>query len=229
MATDTITDVRPLVDGELLNQPEFHERYCAMPDGFRAELIEGRVFVVSPVFDRHSTLHSIVTHWLMHYVDHTPGVFSGTDGTTILGITAEVQPDGMLGIRADYGGQTRRDSRGAVIGAPELVVEVADSTEARDLGVKLREYERSGVLEYVVVLVRSNAVRWFVRANDRFQPTQPGDLYKSRTFPGLWLDPKALLAEDSALVSQCVLTGIADASHQEFVAALASRRVPPSA
>lgn len=228
MATDASTDIRPLVQGELLLQMEFHERYCAMPEGFRAELIDGRVFVVSPVFDRHFTLHSIVTHWLMHYVEHTPGVFSGTDGTTILGDATEVQPDGMLGVRTEYGGQTRRDSRGAVIGAPELVVEVADSTEARDTGVKLREYERNGVQEYVVVLVRSNMVRWFVRVDDRLQQSQQeGDLYKSRSFPGLWLEAKALLAEDSALVSQCVLAGIADASHQDFVAALSARRIPP--
>ena len=56
----------------------------------------------------------------------------------------------MLWIPAELGGQVTIDERGYIRGAPELVVEIARSSRAFDLGPKKADYERAGVLEYLV-------------------------------------------------------------------------------
>ena len=71
------------------------------------------------------------------------------NATTIIGWKSEPQPDGLLRILPEYGGRTWNEG-GYVHGAPELVVEVAKATRYVDLGPKLDDYQRAGVLEYVV-------------------------------------------------------------------------------
>jgi hypothetical protein len=64
----------PLVAGDTLDQKTFHERYEAMPPGFRAELIGGVVYVASPVRLRHGRPYSNMVKWVAVYEDATPGV-----------------------------------------------------------------------------------------------------------------------------------------------------------
>ena len=86
-----------LVEGEHLGQAEFHRRYEAMPPGVKAELIEGVVYMPSPVRQRrHSRPHAHVLGWLTHYEAATPGVESGDNGTTRLDLDNEPQPDALL-------------------------------------------------------------------------------------------------------------------------------------
>src|SRR5206468_852661 len=101
-----------------------------------------------------------ISGWLLLYQRLTPGVGGGDNTTTILGDLAELQPDHCLRIPEELGGQTRMVG-GYITGAPELVVEIARSSRAVDLGPKKLEYERGGVLEYVVVELDPDRVHWF--------------------------------------------------------------------
>src|SRR5208337_4277608 len=65
--------------GDHLDQKTFHERYEAMPEDFRAELIGGIVFVPSPLKRPHSRSHGLLIHWLFEYEDATPGVETHLD------------------------------------------------------------------------------------------------------------------------------------------------------
>ena len=47
--TPVIDRPRMLVEGQRLDQPTFHALYEAMPPGTRAELIDGVVYMPSPV------------------------------------------------------------------------------------------------------------------------------------------------------------------------------------
>ena len=82
--------------------------------------------------------------------------------------------------------------------APELVIEIARSSRSYDLNGKKAEYEEAGVQEYIVVELDPDRVHWFVRRGDHFEDLSPGadGIYRSEAFPGLWLDPVALLNED---------------------------------
>src|SRR4029077_15562332 len=90
------------------------------------------------------------------------------------------------------------NERGFVHGPPELVVEISKATRYVDLGPKLDDYERAGVLEYVVRATDPDEIYWFAQEQGALVQRPIGDdgLYRSIVFPGLWLDPVALLNGD---------------------------------
>jgi Uma2 family endonuclease len=214
----------PLENGDRLDQKTFHQRYEAMPEDTRAELIGGIVFMSSPLKRPHGRMHVRASHWLAEYEDATPGVETFDNATNILGEESEPQPDLCLLIAPDNGGQTRAEDD-YIVGAPELVVEIASSTESLDLHLKRRDYQQAGVREYVVVVVRQPRVFWFVSRHGQFEELLPGDdgIIRSETFPGLWLDPSALLRRDGARIREVLQQGLASAEHAAFVARLAGQ------
>jgi Uma2 family endonuclease len=132
------------------------------------------------------------------------------------------QPDGLLFIQPEFGGQARIDEDGYINGAPDLVAEVASSSVSYDLGTKLNAYRRNGVREYVVWRVLDREIDWFVNQEgkfDRLSPSADG-IFRSTVFPGLWLDPAALLRGDVYAVLAIVQQGLKSPEHAEFVAHL---------
>ena len=215
--------ILPLVDGEHLTRDEFERRYDAMPGLKKAELIEGVVRMPSPVrLDQHGSPHSCLGGWLWVYRAGTAGVDSGDNTSIRLDLGNMPQPDGLLIIRPERGGQVRISADGFIEGGPELVAEVAASSVDLDLGEKQAAYRRNGVGEYIVWRVLDRAVDWFVLRDDRYERLEPGAdaILRSAAFPGLWLDPAALLSGDSARVLAVLQQGIASAEHAEFVARL---------
>ncbi len=217
--------VPPLQNGDHLSRDEFERRYAAMPGIKKAELIEGVVYMPSPVhFNAHSEPHAHITTWLGVYKAATPGVRIGTDGSIRLDLDNEPQPDVLLMLPPSLGGQTIIDTDDYVAGAPELVVEVAASTVSMDLHKKRVAYRRKGVREYVVWRVLDREVDWFVlQGGEYVLVTPPPDgIYRSEVFPGLWLDPRALIQGDLAGVLRVLQQGIGTPEHAEFATRVAS-------
>jgi Uma2 family endonuclease len=216
----------PLEAGDHLDQPTFHERYEAMPPGFRAELIGGVVIVPSPLSLDHGFHHALIMTWLGNYTIATPGTSMADNATTILGETSEPQPDGVLIIEPAFGGQTRLSEEGYLTGAPELIVEVASSSASIDLHAKRRDYEQAGVLEYAVVVLRQRVMRWFVLQDGTYQElsADADGIFRSRVFPGLWLHANALLQRDGATVMDVLRQGLATPEHTAFVQRLQAQR-----
>ncbi|MDH3600278.1 MAG: Uma2 family endonuclease [Candidatus Tectomicrobia bacterium] len=223
--SDTSPDriIPPLENGDRLSRVEFESRYEAMPHVKKAELIEGVVYMPSPVRHRlHGEPHSYVMGWLVLYKASTPGVQVSDNSTVRLDLDNEPQPDAILLIDPERGGQTRLSEDGYVEGAPELVVEVASSSASYDLHAKQHVYRRNGVREYVVWRVLDQAVDWFVLREGEYERLQPGadGLLRSNVFAGLWLDPDALVQDDLATVLATVQQGAASLEHEAFVARL---------
>jgi Uma2 family endonuclease len=218
----------PLEAGDHLDQKTFHERYEAMGDGLRAELIGGVVYIPSPLKPRHGRMHALVMRWLAEYEEDTPGTEVLDNTTNILGPDSEPQPDGCLLILPEKGGQTRENEDGYLEGAAELMAEIAASTESYDLHSKKTDYEKAGVKEYVVVALRQARVFWFVSRNGRFEELPPGPdgVLRSEVFPGLWLDPNALLRRDRKHLLEVLRQGLATREHTDFVKILASSQRP---
>lgn len=219
-------DVPPLENGDHLDQRTFHERYEAMPEQVRAELIGGVVFMSSPQKKPHGRSQLKLLRWLDEYEDATPGTEGIVNTTNILGPESEPQPDGCLFILPECGGQTWLDEENYINGAPELLAEIAYATESIDLNAKKLDYERAGVREYVVAALRMNRVFWFVRRRTKFKelPADADGILRSEVFPGLWLDPTALLRRDSKRVLAVLRQGLASPEHAAFVAKLHTRR-----
>ncbi|NEQ95229.1 MAG: Uma2 family endonuclease [Cyanothece sp. SIO2G6] len=210
----------PLQSGDCLSRPEFERRYAADQSIRKAELIEGVVYVASPLrHTQHGQPHSRVMTWLGTYQALTPGVDSSDAATVRLDLDNEPQPDALLLIQPEAGGQVRISEDGYIEGAPELVVEIAASSAAIDTGTKKRVYRRNGVLEYVIWQVYENKLEWFALVDGEYQLLSPDTdgIIRSRVFPGLWLDVKALLTDQMAQVLEVVQTGIQSPEHQTFV------------
>ena len=214
----------PLVEGDRMTREEFLRRWEAMPNLKRAELIDGRVHMPSPLSMDHCDDEAVAIWWLVGYADATPGCRAGSHGTWFMGLDAP-QPDSLLRILPEYGGRTRREGIYGS-GPPELICEVSYSSVAYDLGPKLNLYQNSGVLEYITHDIREKRIIWRQLVDGRYQTIQPDmdGLLRSRVFPGLWMDVAALSAGDTARVLAVLQQGLASPEHAEFVRRLAAER-----
>ena len=220
--------IPPLRNGDHLTVEEFERRYEAMPEVKKAELINGVVYMGSPVTMKfHGKPHGHIMAWIGYYSAFTEGTEFGDNATLKLVVGRnQPQPDGALRILPEYGGQSTTDKKGYVIGGAELAAEVSASSATYDLHDKLTSYEQNGIREYVVWRVDDEAIDWFLLKQAKYQrlaKTKDG-LYKSKVFPGLWLDPQAMIAGDLAKVIETVQQGIASPEHRRFVAKLRGKK-----
>ena len=135
-----------------------------------------------------------------------------------------------LGLRIlpEYGGRSRTTEDDYVEGAPELLAEIAYSTRAIDMNQKRDDYERAGVLEYLVLCVEERELHWFHFPSRRtIRPDRKG-VARSRVFPGLWIDAPALLERDGSRLVAAVQQGLAAPAHAAFVKRLEKARKRPS-
>src|SRR5262249_1552376 len=140
----------PLETGMRLTQAEFHRRYEQYPDKVKAELIGGIVYMASPLRRPHGKHHVALSGVFWLYENATPGVEVLDNTTTILGETSEPQPDLTLRILPEWGGRSETTAEDYVQGGPELLAEISHGTKRLDLDFKRLDYEKAGVLEYVV-------------------------------------------------------------------------------
>lgn len=213
--------IPPLENGDRLSRFEFERRYEAMPQIKKAELIEGIVYMASPLRIRsHGEPHGLIITWLGTYRAFTPGTVLGDNSTVRLDLDNEPQPDAVLLVPGRFASIGADDY---IEGAPELVVEVAASSAAIDLHDKKRAYRRNGVQEYIVWRTLDHQLDWFVLRDDEYvlQQFDENGVIKSQVFPGLWLAVSALLSGEMTTVLSVLQAGINSTEHQEFMQQLA--------
>ncbi len=209
-----------LENGDRVTRDEFERRYQRMPNLKKAELIEGVVYVASPLrYQGHGQPHSDIMTWLGVYRATTPNIYCADNTTVRLDLDNEVQPDALLRLDEAVGGSSRISEDDYLEGAPELIVEIASSSASYDLHDKLQVYRRNGVREYLVWLVEDKEFRWYIWTGGTDQQLSPDEsgIVKSPFFPGLWLDVSALLAGEMQQVLSVLNSGISSSEHQSFV------------
>jgi Uma2 family endonuclease len=213
----------PLENGDRLTRHEFHRRYMAMPEVKKAELIEGRVYMPSPVRPEHASPHADIVTWLGVYRASTPGVQLADNATVRLDLDNEPQPDALLRLDLAQGGKSRISSDGYIEGAPELIVEVAASSAAYDLHEKRTTYRRNGVQEYLVWQVYDRRIDWWELREGAYEPlpVDQNSVICSRVFPGLYLDTSAMLSGNLAQVLATLQQHLGGKEHKVFVEKLA--------
>jgi hypothetical protein len=217
------TAVPLLENGDKLDRLEFERRYHAMPEVNKAQLIEGVVYMPSPVRHRHhSSPHFDLITWLGLYRMATPGVEGGDNGSLRLDMDNEPQPDAYLIVLPSHGGKVVLDDDDYIRGGPELVAEVSASSVSIDLNGKRTAYGRNGVLEYVVWRVEDREIDWFVLHDGQYDrlPRDAAGIYRSEVLPGLWLDSAALVNGDLLAVSRAMQQGLASPEYAAFAAKL---------
>lgn len=204
-------EAMPLESGDRLTRNEFHRRYCTRLDIKKAELIQGVVYVSSPVrYTVHDEQNSMVNAWLSFYRLPMPEMNQGGGATIYLSEQDEVQPDAFLFREPSLRpGGLRRTEDGYLEGTPDLVVEIAASTASYDLHDKMEAYRRAGVPEYIVWRTIDEHIDWFVLRGgvyERLLPDERG-VISSIVYPGLRLDVAKMLAGDLQGVIAALQTG----------------------
>ena len=212
-----------LVSGMELTLEEFLSRWEAIPELKKAELIDGVVYVPSPVGTDHCSKDAMLIAWLCLYAEETPGCDAGNNGTWIM-LGQSPQPDSFLRILHSHGGASRDDTR-LLEGAPDLATEICVSASRRERGPKLALYQRAGVKEYIMIEWAAKRIVWRALVEGTYQTIEPDSdgVLKSRCFPGLWLDTEAYFSGDRKRISRALRTGLAMPEHARFVEELARR------
>lgn len=139
----------------------------ALPDGQRAELIDGRIYNMAPPLRIHQHLVMNLSALIHDYIKAKDGscvvypapfaVFLDKDERNY------VEPD--ISVICD---KSKLDERGCN-GAPDWIIEiVSPSTGQMDYGIKLFKYRTAGVREYWVVNPQKSTVTVFDFEQERF-------------------------------------------------------------
>lgn len=217
--TERLENRPPFQSGDRLTRFEFERRYNAYPEVKKAELIEGVVYMPSPVrLSQHGNPHFNLIGWLNLYLLGTPGLVGADNATVRLDLENEVQPDALIYVEPSFGGQAYIGEDGYLEGAPEFVAEIAASTVAYDLHDKWRVYARSGVQEYLAIQVYEKKIDWFVLREGRYVTIEQDDdgVLKSERFPGLWLDVSAFWNRDMVALKETVEKGLQSSDYLAF-------------
>ncbi len=200
------TELRhPAVDleRELLTAEEFLEW---LEPGTFADLIDGEVFMHSPVSIPHADLLNFLDRLLGMYVDRRRLGFLYREVVAVRLDRRNVFLPDLAFYRAARQGAFRPNH---VEGAPDLVVEaLSPRTAGRDTGPKFAAYQRHGVTEYWLLDPQTLGHRFYRRAGDELVEYAAGAArIESRAVPGFfvlrdWLDPDRLppLTESLAVI-----------------------------
>ena len=126
------------------------EDIYALPEGKRAELIDGQLYMMAPPKRIHQELVSQFTKIIGSYIDTHAGSCKIYPAPFAVFLNADsmnyVEPD--ISVICD---KNKLDEYGCN-GAPDWVIEiVSPSTERMDYGIKLFKYRSAGVREYWIV------------------------------------------------------------------------------
>lgn len=198
-----------------MTRVEFERRYTLHPEIKKAELIEGAVYVASPVYLPHGRWHLSIAGLVFNYIATTPAIRAADNVSIYLDSDNEVQPDVCMWLDEQAGGRVRAAEGSALAGAPEFVVEVAVTTAAYDLHDKLHVYRRNQVQEYLVLAVHEQETFWHVWQDGRYVRLHPDSegVFCSRVFPGFWFHSRAFWAGDMATVLATLQEGMRSAEY----------------
>jgi Uma2 family endonuclease len=156
----------------------------------RVELIEGEIVEMTPVGSRHAAVVKRLNRSLASLPRDRYLV--GVQDPVRVHPYSEPQPDVTV-LRA------RADDYEAAHPGPEdvlLIIEVVDSSEAYDRGVKLRLYSRAGIPEVWLVVLSERTVEVFRRPGpsgyEESNAHRPGDEIAARSVPELLLPVSAV-------------------------------------
>ncbi len=141
------------------------EDIYALPEGVRAELIDGEMYMMAPPGPRHQQISIALSTEIRNYIRKNHGTCEVNYAPFAVFLDQDdqnyVEPD--IFVVCDPAKITDRGCEGA----PDWVIEIlSPSSERYDLGVKLFKYRSAGVGEYWVVSPVKNAIIVFLFRQD---------------------------------------------------------------
>ncbi|MGD9712036.1 MAG: Uma2 family endonuclease [Thermomicrobiales bacterium] len=170
---------RPMTAEDLAGVPE---------DGRRYEVIGGELIVSPSPSQRHQYVSTKLIHLFQsHFQDSGDGMVFAAPFDVRLGTHDVVQPDLVVVLKRNRS----RLHDDAVVGAPDLVIEIVSPSSARiDRVRKAALYASYGVPEYWIVDPDARTILAQSLVDGRYQTMTPeDDLIHSGVLPGLVIDP----------------------------------------
>ena len=126
------------------------EDYWNLPEGQRAELIDGKLYAMAPPSFTHQKISFSLSRKIADYIDYNKGNCEVVPAPFAVNLDANdktwVEPD--ISVICD---KTKLSEKGCK-GAPDWIIEViSPSTQSRDYLKKLWLYQNSGVREYWII------------------------------------------------------------------------------
>lgn len=162
------------------------EDIYSLPEGQRAELIDGKIYNMAPPVRIHQKLISELTQSIGQYIKSNGGncdiypapfaVFLNDDNRNY------VEPD--ISVICDKGKLNEKGCNGA----PDWIIEIASpSTSSLDYGIKLFKYRTAGVREYWIINPATRTVNVYDFESEKrtdqypFEEPIPVCIYKELT------------------------------------------------
>ena len=159
--------------------------YWRLPDGKRAELINGILYDIAPPSFQHQKLVSEVTQLLGTYVKVHGGSCEVIPAPFAVNLQADdkdwVEPD--VSVICDHSKLTSKGCEGA----PDLIVEiVSPSSRKMDYIIKNGKYAEAGVREYWIIDPEKERITIYNYEKDAAPVIYPfAAPFESAVFPGL--------------------------------------------
>jgi Uma2 family endonuclease len=194
-------------DADLVTVEEF---YRLVPDGQKADLIDGVIYTASPDSLRANELTGLVFFLLKGFAEsqRLGGEVLLHRYTFELSPVRAPEPD-VAYVRAD---RLNLVAERAMHGAPDIAVEVVSrESRQRDYGEKRQLYEEAGVAEYWIIDPIQQRVEFLVLEAGRYQIArlEENRRFRSRALPGFWIDVDWLLADPLPSDTRCLETLLA--------------------
>ncbi len=159
----------------------------SLPDGQRAELIDGQVFDMAPPNTQHQRLIGRISYQIIHYIQKKGGkceafvapfaVFLNADDRTY------VEPDISVICNPD-----KLNEKGCN-GAPDWIIEiVSPGSRHMDYMVKLFKYRSAGVREYWIVDPMKNRIQVYDFEHDEMEEYTFSDTVKTSIYEDFSID-----------------------------------------
>lgn len=139
----------------------------------KAEFVDGRVIIMSPVVLDHDNVFHFLLKLLGMYLEYRPvGELHGSEYTVRLRPGLRRVPD-LLFVAS---GHTGRLTRGHLEGAPDAAFEiVSEESVERDWREKFEDYRAAGVSEYWIIDPAHSVVRLHTLSRGRYKAVEERD------------------------------------------------------
>jgi Uma2 family endonuclease len=179
--------------------------YAIIPDGQKADLIDGVIYVASPDSIRSNDLTAFLLYVMRGF--NSAKRLGGRVFVTRVAyrLSKHSAPEPDVGYVSKERVHLVRDTD--VRGGPDIAVEIVsrDSID-RDYRLKKRRYQKAGVREYWIIDPLQNKVTFYRLRGGRYRrvPLEGRNIFRSEVLPGFWLDKRWLLQRPAPSEYDCL-------------------------
>jgi Uma2 family endonuclease len=189
------------------------EFFAAIPDGVKADLIDGVIYMASPDSPRSDKIAQLIRTVLQGYARRRGGLGEAYGSRVAYAVSRYRCPEPDVSFVCSDRAHIIHPTRG--VEAPDIAVEVvSDDSPERDYVKKRVLYEEAGVREYWIIDPIRNHCTFLRREGGQFVtvPLSRDSFFRSEVLPGFWLDTRWLLASPLPDEFECLEQVLAGAA-----------------